>query len=154
MAATLKVHKWYAQSVYVRLLKGLYAPLSWGKGLLTLLKSIAEVRVKYVPDQQVTEIGQSSIFWLLLLPSTGITMGPYLCQKSVTLTILYVELRTCMHLHIWSHIIVYISHSWNFQPTFIYTCTFIDVTPHLYTTYICDSVALIDVKLICHINHN
>ena len=38
-----------------------------GKGPLTLLESIAEV-----PDQQVTKMGKSSIFWLLyffLLPA-------------------------------------------------------------------------------------
>ena len=66
MAATLKVYKWRARNVCVRLVNSLYTSLirhyrvlPWATGPLTLLESIAKV-----PDRQVAQTGKSSIFWL------------------------------------------------------------------------------------------
>ena len=60
---TLRVHKWHAWNVCVRLVKGLHGPyrvLPWATGLLTSLKSITKVS-----DRQVTKTDNSFIFWLL-----------------------------------------------------------------------------------------
>ena len=65
MAATLKVHKWHAWNVRVRLVKGLHEPYQalpsayQATETLPSLESIAKV-----PDQEVAKTGKSSIFWL------------------------------------------------------------------------------------------
>ena len=59
MAATLKVHKWHARNISVRLVKASishirhYRVLPWATAPLPLLESIAKV-----PDGQVTEKGK------------------------------------------------------------------------------------------------
>ena len=63
MAAILKVHKWYTQNAYFRLVKShqeLYKVVPWATELLLLLENITEVL-----DWQVAETGKQSIFCLL-----------------------------------------------------------------------------------------
>ena len=66
MAAALKVHKWHARNVSVRLVNSLHEPYqalpsaSIGNGNITFAGKHHKV-----PDRQVAKTGKSSIFWLL-----------------------------------------------------------------------------------------
>ena len=99
MAATLKVHKWHARNVDIRLVKGFhehYQALSWAMGPLGVLESITEL-----PDWQVTKTGTLSIFWLLLLllsSSVSVTVHQASMITAEAITMIQLQKNIINHL--------------------------------------------------------